>query len=65
MTDIIVSCPLCDETIQIPKYNAITRSDALAGHMVTTHVSQVRPATPLEGPPLPRWLHVHWPWKKQ
>lgn len=59
-----VECPLCGKTVPIPGYDAITRTDALAGHIATEHVSKIRPATPLEGPPLPRGLGIRWPWMK-
>lgn len=61
---VTVECPLCGKEVLIPGYDAVTRTDALMGHIVTEHVSKVRPATPVEGPPLPRGLNVRWPWKK-
>ncbi len=58
-----VVCPLCKE--EIPGVvDKITRSDVLMGHLVTVHGSQARPATPLEGPPLPRGLGIRWPWRQ-
>jgi len=61
---VTVECPLCGKSVPIPEYNLITRTDALAGHIVTEHVSKIRPATPGEGPPLPRALGIRWPWRK-
>ncbi len=58
-----VICPLCSR--EIPGVvDDLTRTDVLMGHIVTEHVIQLRPATPTEGPPLPRGLNVKWPWRK-
>jgi len=65
VTPVTVQCPLCKEEVDIPEYGAITRTDALAGHIVTRHSSQALPMPPTEGPPLPKVLNVHWPWKQQ
>ncbi len=59
-----VECPLCGESVEIPEYNKVTRSDALVAHIASEHISAIRPATPREGPPLPRGWGVRWPWKK-
>jgi len=61
---ITVECPLCHKLVELPEWDNITRSDALAGHLVSVHGSKARPATPLEGPPLPRGLQIRWPWRK-
>jgi len=61
---VTVTCPLCGDSVPIPEYNSISRTDVLAGHIVTEHVSQIRPATPTEGPPLPRGGGIRWPWRK-
>ena len=61
---VIVKCPLCGDTVQIPDYDAITRSDALVGHIATYHASGVMPASPHIGPPLPKGLNLRWPWGK-
>jgi hypothetical protein len=58
-------CPICDATIEIPEYNMVTKTDALIGHIVEKHGCHVRPATPLEGPPLPRGLNIRWPGRKE
>jgi len=61
---VTVSCPICGEVITVPEWDTISRTDALVGHIVTVHGGQARPATPLEGPPLPRGLGVKWPWRR-
>jgi len=61
---VTVQCPLCHDAVEIPEYDRITRTDALAGHFVTAHLSQLRPASPKEGPPLPRGRGIKWPGKK-
>ena len=61
---VTVECPICGKTVQIPGYDAITKTDALVGHIATEHTSQLLPTTPLKGPPLPRGLKVRWPWSK-
>ena len=63
-TEITVTCPLCNAVVEVPEYDKLTRTDALIAHIITSHASQLRPATPLEGPPLPWGLNIRWPWKK-
>jgi len=60
-----VECPLCGKPVEIPEYNKVTRSDALVAHIASEHISAIRPATPNEGPPLPRALNIKWPWVKK
>lgn len=54
-------CPLCGTEVEVHEHNMVTRTDALLGHIFAEHGSRWRPATPLEGPPLPRGLKVRWP----
>ena len=61
---VTVKCPLCDDVLEVPDYDSVTRSDILSGHIATKHISRIRPATPGEGPPLPRGLGIKWPWRK-
>ena len=61
---VTVECPLCNVTVEVPEYNAVGRTDALLGHIITVHGSEARPATPMEGPPLPRGLGIKWPWRR-
>ncbi len=61
---ITVNCPLCDQSVEIPGYNSITRTDALVGHIAAAHVGKIMPPSPREGPPLPKALGIKWPWSK-
>ena len=61
---VTVECPLCGKSVDVPEYNAITRSDALVGHIAAEHVGKIMPPPPSEGPPLPKVLNIRWPWKK-
>jgi hypothetical protein len=56
-------CPLCGNLIE-GYVNDVTKTDLLMGHIATEHVSKIRPASPKEGPPLPRGLNIRWPWSK-
>jgi hypothetical protein len=56
-------CPLCGDLI-VGGVNAVTKSDLLMGHLVEKHGSKIRPASPKEGPPLPRGWNIRWPWHK-
>ncbi len=58
-----VRCPLCNAVIP-GEVDDLARTDILIGHLASYHGSKVRPATPLEGPPLPRGLNIRWPWSK-
>jgi hypothetical protein len=61
---VTVECPLCQEVLEVTEYDSITRTDVLAGHIVTKHASKALPMPPTEGPPLPRSLKLRWPWRK-
>lgn len=61
---VTVHCPLCDDDVEVPDYDSMTRTDALAGHIISAHASKIRPATPKEGPPLPHGFKIKWPWKE-
>jgi hypothetical protein len=62
-TQVTVECPLCKDTIEVPE--GVTRTDALAGHIVRDHTSKLLPMEPLAGPPLPKGFKIVWPWKKE
>lgn len=61
---VTVKCPLCGDEVEVPEYDSMTRTDALLGHIASAHAVKILPATPTEGPPLPRGLKITWPWKK-
>jgi len=61
-TKVTVECPLCGEVLEVTEYDRVSRTDMLLAHIVTKHLSQVRPAAPQEGPPLPRGWGIKWPW---
>jgi len=61
---VTVECPLCGKPVDVPEYNAVSRSDALMGHIATYHVSRIMPTPPSKGPPLPKGLDIRWPWKR-
>ncbi len=61
---VTVTCPLCGETLEVTEWDAVTKTDVLVGHIAVEHGSKVRPSTPDEGPPLPRVLHIRWPWRR-
>jgi hypothetical protein len=61
---VTVSCPICGEVITLTEFDTVSRTDALMGHIVKIHGGQARPATPYEGPPLPRALRIKWPWRR-
>jgi len=61
---VTVSCPICGEVITVTEWDTVSRTDALIGHIVKSHGAQVRPSTPLEGPPLPRGLGIKWAWRR-
>lgn len=52
-------CPLCNALIE-GYVNGNTKSDLLLGHLTDKH----GPASPIDGPPLPRGLNIRWPWRK-
>lgn len=60
-----VPCPICGDIVEIPDYDRVTKTDALVAHIALKHGSGIRPATPDEGPPLPRSLHIKWPWRPE
>ena len=58
-----VRCPLCG--VLVPGVvDTLTRTDILMGHIISEHGFKARPASPMEGPPLPRGLGIRWPWRK-
>jgi len=61
---VTVECPLCGETVEVPDYDSITRSDALVGHVATYHACRVMPPPPGSGPPLPKFFGLKWPWRE-
>jgi len=63
MTEAKIECPLCGEIIEITKYNATTKSDALLKHISQDCiVNKGLPFSPKVGPPLPKALGIKWPW---
>ncbi len=58
-----VRCLLCEEVL-VGEIDSLTRTDILMGHVVGAHGGRARPASPIEGPPLPRGLGIRWPWKR-
>ena len=59
---VTVSCPICNKVIEVPEYNAVTRSDALKRHMEKEHTSKVglHPKTlMIEGGELIPWRDRH------
>lgn len=61
---VTVNCPLCGVAVEVRQWDAISRTDALVGHIASEHVGKAMPPLPNEGPPLPKVLGVKWPWKK-
>jgi hypothetical protein len=52
-------CPLCNDLIE-GYINGNTKSDLLLQHLADKH----GPASPKDGPPLPRGLNIKWPWRR-
>ncbi len=59
---VTVTCPICGKVIEIPNYNAVSRSEALRRHMEKEHTSSVGlhpQALAIEGGELLPWRDRH------
>jgi len=59
---VTVTCPICGRVIEVPDYNAVSRSEALSRHMKKEHTSKVglRPQTlTIEGGEVIPWRYRH------